>query len=82
MIEAVEEVAEEFGMEVGSLFDMFNDFTSETKESPLFAMDLFASISSFNMLLSEYQADFSDADDKKKVKKKRKSKVYANCSLF
>ena len=82
LIEAVEEVAEEFGMEVGSLFDMFNDFTPEKKESPLFAMDLFASISSFNMLLSEYQADFSDADDKKKVKKKRKSKVYANCSLF
>ena len=82
LIEKVEDTATDLGMDVSSLFDMFTQFTPKKDEESLFSMDLFSAMSSFNSFLTEIHASTGEIEDTQKKKRKRKSKVYANCSLF
>ena len=82
LIEKAEDTATDLGMDVSSLFDMFTQFAPKKDEESLFSMDLFTVMSSFNSFLTEIHAGPDEIEDTQKKKRKRKSKVYANCSLF
>lgn len=81
LIERVEEVRENLGIEAYSLFDLFSSITEDTKEEGLFDMSMFSMMSQFNDFISNINADDTVVDTTPK-KKKRRAKVYANCSLF
>ncbi len=82
LIEKVEEVSEELGLEVETLFDMFSQFTKgDEGDTNLFDMSMFSMMSQFNNFISNMDVDDTVVDTTPK-KKKRKAKVYANCSLF
>ena len=81
LIERVEEVRENLGIEAYSLFDLFSSFTEDTKEEDLFDMSMFSMMSQFNDFISNIDVDDTVVNTTPK-KKKRRAKVYANCSLF
>ena len=81
LIERVEEVRENLGIEAYSLFDLFSSFTEDAKEEDLFDMSMFSMMSQFNDFISNIDVDDTVVDITPK-KKKRRAKVYANCSLF
>ena len=81
IIEKAEEVSENLGIGVTTLFDMFTQFTPKDEAVNDLSMDLFSAMSSFNNFLSRVDV-VGDVEHVNTSKKKRKAKVYENCSLF
>ena len=81
IVAKVEELGTEFGIDTGTLFDMFKDFMPAENPNTGETLTMFSMMSQFDAFMEQMDVTYNEVHTPAK-KRKRKAKVYENCSLF
>lgn len=81
IVAKIEESGETMDFMRGTLFDAFSEFISGTQEENVFQSTMFSMLSQFDSMYEQMDGTYGMAGTSVK-KRKRKGKVYENCSLF